>query len=245
MNDMQIMILDDDLESRSHLERLVEYWMTKERQEVFRVRTYGDAASFLEAFRAHPAEIVFLDILLEKDVNGIGVAAEVRELAPECVIFFTTGSVEYAVDGFAVHALHYCVKPIRPADIAECMRRAQEAIHWADASVELRIAAQTIPIPIRDITYIESELHDLIVHRAKGQAPLRTRMTMAEAAAVFTDPCFLRLSRSFLVNMDAIAQARADVFVLTDGTELPLRRQGRAELRRTYETYRMQKMREI
>ncbi|WP_294146508.1 LytTR family DNA-binding domain-containing protein [uncultured Selenomonas sp.] len=244
MEDMRIMILDDDLEARTRLERLVEYWMTKEHQEIFRVRTYGDAASFLEAFRARPAEIVFLDILLEKDVNGIGVAAEVRELAPECVIFFTTGTPEYAVDGFAVHALHYCVKPIRPIDIAECMRRAQEKLHWAERSIDLRISAQTIPVPLRDITYVESELHDLIVHRANGKAPLRTRMTMTEAEAIFTDRCFLRIGRSFLVNMDAIREARGDVFVLTNGTELPLRRQGRAELRRIYETYRYQKMRE-
>ena len=52
----------------------------------------------------------------------------VRELAPSCIIFFMTSRPEYAVEGFAVRALHYCVKPIRPADVAECMGRARERL---------------------------------------------------------------------------------------------------------------------
>lgn len=241
---MRLMILDDDPESRDRLAMLIQYWMTKENEEdLFRVREYGDADEFLAAFREHPAEIVFLDILLERERSGIDVAKEVRQMSETCVIFFTTGSSEYAVDGFAVHALHYCVKPIRPADIDECMRRARDVLHWRERSVELRIAAQTIPVALREITYIESELHSLIVHRTKGRAPLRTRMTMTEAAAMFSDPRFLRVSRSHLVNMDAIADTRGDAFILTDGTVIPVRRQGRAELRAAVEAYRLRNTR--
>ena len=242
---MRLMILDDDRESRERLAMLIQYWMTKEKEEeLFRVREYSNVDEFLAAFRAAPADIVFLDILLERERSGIDVAKEVRLMSEQCVIFFTTGSSEYAVDGFAVNALHYCVKPIRPADIDECMRRAREVLHWKERSVELRIAAQTIPVPLRDITYIESELHAILVHRTKGRAPLRTRMSMTEAAQIFSDPRFLRVSRSHLVNMDAIADTRGESFILTDGTVIPVRRQGRAELRAAVEAYRLRHVRE-
>ena len=125
---MRLMILDDDQEARERLSLMIEHWMTQEHEEVFRVRAYADAASFLKAFRAQPAEVVFLDIVLQRDVNGIDVASVVRELAPSCLIFFMTSRPEYAVEGFAVRALHYCVKPIRPADVAECMGRARERL---------------------------------------------------------------------------------------------------------------------
>ena len=241
---MRLMILDDDAESRDRLAMLIEYWMTKENEEdLFRVREYGDIEAFLTAFREHPADIVFLDILLEREQSGIDVAKEVRRMSETCVIFFTTGSEEYAVDGFAVNALHYCVKPIRPNDIDECMRRARDVLHWKERSIELRIAAQTIPVPLREVTYVESELHAIIVHRSRGQAPLRTRMTMAEAAELFCDQRFLRVGRSYLVNIDAIADTRGDAFILTDGTAIPIRRQGRAALREAVETYRLRNMR--
>ena len=241
---MRLMILDDDAESRDRLAMLIQYWMTKENEEdLFRVREYGDVDEFLDAFREHPADIVFLDILLERERSGIDVAKLVRLMSETCVIFFTTGSSEYAVDGFAVYALPYCVKPIRPEDIDECMRRARDVLHWKERSIELRIAAQTIPVALRDITYIESELHAILVHRSKGRAPLRTRMTMTEAAELFSDPRFLRVSRSHLVNMDAIADTRGEAFILTDGTSIPVRRQGRAELRAAVEAYRLRNVR--
>lgn len=241
---MRLMILDDDVESRERLAMLIQYWMTKENEEdLFRVREYGSISEFLTSFYEQPADVVFLDILLEKERSGIDVAKEVRRLSETCVIFFTTGSADYAVDGFAVNALHYCVKPIRPEDIDECMRRARDVLHWKERSVELRIAAQTIPVPLRDITYIESELHSLVIHRLRGKAPLRTRMTMAEAVKLFSDPRFLRVSRSHLVNMDAIVDMRGDVFTLTDGTAIPVRRRGRAKLRAAIEAYRMRNVR--
>ena len=66
---------------------------------------------------------------------------------------------------------------------------------------------------------------------------------MTEAAELFSDPRFLRVSRSHLVNMDAIADTRGEAFILTDGTSIPVRRQGRAELRAAVEAYRLRNVR--
>ena len=68
-------------------------------------------------------------------------------------------------------------------------------------------------------------------------------VTMTEAAELFSDPRFLRVSRSHLVNMDAIADTRGEAFILTDGTSIPVRRQGRAELRAAVEAYRLRNVR--
>ncbi|MCI7331200.1 MAG: LytTR family DNA-binding domain-containing protein [Selenomonadaceae bacterium] len=99
-------------------------------------------------------------------------------------------------------------------------------------------------MPLKDITHIESDGHDLIVHRTQGREPLRTRMTMAEAEELFADARFLRVNRSFLINMDEVDDVVGDAFILTDGAHITMRRQGRAALREAYESHLYRRMRE-
>ena len=45
-------------------------------------------------------------------MNGLTLAAKIKELCPDCHVVFVTGCPEYAVDAFKLHVSGYIVKPV-------------------------------------------------------------------------------------------------------------------------------------
>ena len=74
-----------------------------------------DALCWLET---HTADVALLDINLP-DMNGIALAARIREADPNVSIIFLTGYSEYAVDAFRLHASGYLLKPVNKQRLAE------------------------------------------------------------------------------------------------------------------------------
>lgn len=68
----------------------------------------GDALSYLEE---DTADIAILDINMP-DMDGITLAAKIKEMHPDTAILFLTGYAQYAVDAFQIHASGYLLKPV-------------------------------------------------------------------------------------------------------------------------------------
>lgn len=67
-----------------------------------------------DAFRwlgEHRADVAILDINMP-DMDGITLAAKIKECQPDIAVIFLTGYSEYAVDAFGLHASGYLMKPV-------------------------------------------------------------------------------------------------------------------------------------
>ena len=65
----------------------------------------------LEWLRDHPVDIALLDINMPQ-VDGITLAARIKELHPQTAILFLTAYKSYAFDAYAVHPAGYLLKPV-------------------------------------------------------------------------------------------------------------------------------------
>ena len=74
-----------------------------------------DALAFLAS---NSAEIAILDINMP-DMDGITLAAKIKELRPGIAIIFLTGHAQYAVDAFGLHASGYLLKPVSAQRLAD------------------------------------------------------------------------------------------------------------------------------
>ena len=74
---------------------------------------FTSSAETLAWFRENTAEVALLDINMP-DMNGLVLAAHIKELSPDTAIVFLTAYPEYAVEAFAIHVSGYVLKPPEP-----------------------------------------------------------------------------------------------------------------------------------
>jgi two-component system, LytTR family, response regulator len=217
--------------------------------EVAVVASCGDGFSAVKAIAEHKPDLLFLDVEMPK-LSGF----EVLELVepPDPAVIFTTAFDRYAVRAFEVHAVDYLLKPFSPERLAEALARA--AARLASGAVKpaaeiarlrhrpgrpldrivLRSDARIHVVPVEHLDYAEAR-DDQIVLKV-GKESYRKTQTLAELEQLLDPQRFVRIHRSFLLNLERLA--RLDLYakdsyaaVLTDGSRLPVSRTGYARLK--------------
>jgi two-component system, LytTR family, response regulator len=186
-------------------------------------------------------ELLFLDIHMP-DLDGLGVAETLlgTEHAPSIV--FVTAYDQHAVKAFEVNALDYLLKPYDRERFERALERARLSLaakpdseKLADTLVRLRneeryVRRLLIPnqgrsffVAAREITRLESDGNNVMVHTPRGTHALRVTLESLESRL---DPTqFARVHRSHIVNIDEIAEIHpwfhGDYRILMrDGTEI-------------------------
>jgi two-component system LytT family response regulator len=184
-------------------------------------------------------------------LSGFEVLELLAERAPAVV--FITAHDEFALRAFAVHAVDYLMKPVEPARLGAALERAAERLKTnvpAPAAHELAATARLPGRPLERILVREGgRVHVLPVDRidfveaqddylsfVAGGKRQRKQQTMADIEGQLDRARFVRIHRSFLLNVERLARIEpyakdSWLAVLTDGTRLPVSRTGYSRLK--------------
>ena len=106
--------------------------------EIDEVKGFTQAQSALDWLREHPADLAILDINMP-EIDGITLAARIKELHPKTAILFLTAYKEYAFDAYSVHPTGYLLKPVPQEKLAAEVRYTCGATHRSShAHVKIR-----------------------------------------------------------------------------------------------------------
>lgn len=208
----------------------------------------GNGFEAVKAVAEMRPDLLFLDVQMPK-LSGF----EVLELLDhEPAVIFSTAYDEHAVRAFEIHAVDYLLKPYGPERLAEALRRARIRLKAAEREpvrslaklgrppgrpldrILIRDDARIHVLPAERIDWIEAR-DDFVLVRAEGVSH-RKAETLAELEADLDPQRFVRVHRSYLLNVERLA--RLDLYakdsrvaILRDGTRLPVSRAGFARLK--------------
>ena len=238
---LSIAVVDDAAEDRRQLSGLLTAGLQKLGTE-YETAYFESGKELLAGFRPGRWDLAFLDICMEEQ-DGITLAKKLRSMDPHLLIVFLTSSREYAFDAFPVHPFDYLLKPCREEDL---MRVLQEALRLAEASeplITIRASRAEYTLPLSAIFYVLSQGHSVDIATSDGRH-IRSIMTFYEISDLLCrDPRFLACNRGALINMDAVVSADQDTFLLNDGTRIPIRVRGRAEIMTAFANYQFMRIR--
>jgi two-component system LytT family response regulator len=243
---MRIIIVDDEMLARGVMR---EYLAAHADADI--VAECANGFEAVKAITELEPDLVFLDIQMPK-LDGF----EVAELAGGKTRFiFATAFDQYALKAFEVHALDYLLKPFSQQRLDQALAHAraslaagsgQQAAVTAAARdmaatrarpaerVLIRDGARVHVLPSEKIDYIEAQ-DDYVQIHSEGKAYLKNQR-MAELEEQLDADKFIRIHRSYLVNIECVArieQASKDSHqaVLHDGTRLAISRSGYQRIR--------------
>lgn len=164
--------------------------------------------------------IMFLDIDMDER-SGMDIARRVRELHLDTVIIFVTNYPEFSMEGYEVRAFRYLLKQELEQKLPNYFRDALAELPRDDKVLRFSANAESFNIPYKDILYLESNQRVIYLYTVKPmQAPDRFYGKMEDLAAELEGDGFLRIQKSYLVNMAYIKKFNYDRVVLFDGKEL-------------------------
>ncbi len=244
MNEIRTLIVDDEAPARAIVRELL--------AEHPRFVVAAECANGYEAVKAvaeHQPDLLFLDIQMPK-LDGFEVL-DLLERKPQVV--FVTAYDEYAVRAFQVHAVDYLLKPFSASRFAEVLAHVESVLQrGAGAIVSSGVAAAVASVrkplqriafreggtidvvPVQRIDYLEAQ-DDYVHVYARGQKHIR-QQTLAELEAMLDTTRFLRVHRSYIINLESLARVEpyakdSRVAVLKDGTRIPISRAGYERLK--------------
>lgn len=231
---MHIAICEDSSMDMQHLRRMIADYEKKHGEPLSSPDCFSTGDALLAAFQSEKYQLIFLDNYIG-DTMGMDVARAIRKHDDKTAIVFVTMSPDFAVDGFSLHALHYLLKPVSEKDIEEVFHRLQ-ALPPPKRPV-LEVISNRIPmeIPIDSIRYIEVYTKVCTIYCARQK--LKVYTGIEKLLGKLPEKSFLRPHRSYAVNMDFIQNLDADGVHLCTGEVLPIRKNGRTEVRHQYMDY--------
>ena len=232
-----ILICDDDVDFAKELATQIHTAM-QSMQQYAQIHQFTSAQEInLETLQT--CDIAFLDIDFDgQDYTGIDIARMLRKISDQIVIIFVTNFPEYAPDGYEVRAFRYLLKDKVRTKLKPYLTEALKQITNAKRAYQILTPGDANTLFLDDVVYIESRNHEVTVflkQSAGTDLKIKTfKCTITQLEAELEPHGFLRIHRSYLVNMQYIDLYQCTKAVLTTGTTLSVSQQTYSEQKKKY-----------
>ena len=239
---LRVVIVDDEPLARAVIREYL-----RAHPGVEAVAECGNGFEAVKAVTELTPDLMYLDVQMPK-LDGF----EVLELLGRSIpVIFTTAYDRYALRAFEVHAVDYLLKPFNEERFSEALSRARARIQAHEVMpvedlvaearprqaplerVLIRDGSQVHVLPVDGVDYVEAQ-DDYVCFKSGGKDYLKDQ-TMAAVEAAMDPARFVRIHRSYLLNIERIARVElyakdSRVAILRDGRRLPVSRAGYARL---------------
>lgn len=196
------------------------------------IEPFVSAQAFLQACETRRYDLVFLDVELG-ETDGMNVACEMRTTNPDAILVFVSGFVRYAVQGYKVRAFRYLLKQELEEEFPLCIKEVLQEMKRQRQALSIKtVDGAAVTVRLSDILYLESKNHNVSIHTAGGEYLVHD--TLNRLCAQIPSDDFMRIQRSFCVNMRSVVQVKGNTVQLTNRTVLTARRQAGQELMRRF-----------
>ncbi|NBA86735.1 response regulator [Emticicia sp. CRIBPO] len=181
--------------------------------------TFVSAIEALDYLKKNPVDLVFLDINMP-DISGL----DFSQLLPkDAGVIFTTAYSQYAVDAFNLSAIDYLVKPFDFSRFMKACQKASEVINKEETEMPyifLKDGYDLVRIAVADLLYVQSE-GNYLTFREKDKKTV-TRMTMTEAVETLPAKSFMRVHKSYIINLAHIQKIERHQVSLSEKEVVPV-----------------------
>ena len=199
------------------------------------VYPFGELEDFLGTVRNGKVyDAVFMDIDWNKEECGIRAAEELYRIAPDTKVVYVTGYTERFAQQVFLHKANlsgFLSKPVDSVLLQQNLCKVKESLTEQEEMLLVRANGALFHIPVRDIYYIESQGHTVLIHTQKETITAYEKLN--NLLEQLPDS-FCQCHKSYIVNMRHIRRFQASDVLLKSDHVIPISRSRNAETRDRY-----------
>ena len=184
---LRFALVDDDPKDRETLQSYLEQYR-QESGEAMEVTVYTDGDELVEQYKSQ-FDLILLDVQMQF-LDGMAAAREIRRVDREVIIIFITNMAQYAIQGYAVDALDYVLKPVSYFALSQRLNR---------AIARLKQRKRTyVAVPVK------GGVRKLDTAQIYSVGEVVSTITMRQAEERLSDAHFFRGNNSYLINLEHV-----------------------------------------
>jgi len=183
-------------------------------------------------------DLIFLRMEWKQPLSGIDFAAELLKISPITQIVYVAEENNRLAQQIFLNPGNICgylVKPIEKDLLDKLLEKAWHTQSEKDAK-KLVVQQKGVvhAIPLREICYLESRGHQLMIHTFKERILCYDRL---EAMKERLPEQFQQCHKSYVVNFDNVRRIERNRMILKTEEEVPISRAKYAQVRTAYSKY--------
>jgi len=206
------------------MEHLLTHFFAKQKISDYEIRTFFSGRDLLQAFMPTAYDLIFLDVIMP-ELNGFQTAEQVRQVDAQVNLVFVTNLRNYVQKGFEYNAKGYLYKDVDQNQIDSLLERLlSEQQHRWDNSYQVRLKNEHVNsfLDLTEILYFE--IHNKDTYGITENDTFIFRKELGNVEEDLKNRGFLRIHRSYLVNVNKIFKKFNNFVTLRNGTEIPISR---------------------
>lgn len=235
---IQAVLADDELLARQKLRQLL-----RDEPDIEIVGECASASETVELVRLTNPALLFLDIRMP-GMDGFDVVGAIEsEHLPMPAVVFTTAYDQYALRAFEIHAVDYLLKPFTAERLGSAIQRVRERLAVGENAARIngksrdgsgfttrivfKSRGRILFLPVSEIRWIGAE--ENYVRLCTERETHLLRETMAHLEERLDPQQFLRVHRSFIVNLQFVKEVRTEhdgesSVIMIDGQKIAMSR---------------------
>lgn len=226
---MRIGIYDDNSLDMNQIEGLISALMKENKIEYNIYRINNTQELFI---KCNEMDLLFLDIELNSEENGINIGLELKKRKAPCKIIITSKYQKYLIEGYKIRAERYFIKPINPREFSIEMKSVLQDYYYSEFGItDPKIC--DYKIKIKNIVYVEfDERHTYLI--MENQQKLQTPYPLKYWIDMFKEYGFSQCYKSYFVNLKYVDYIDKIDVVLINDMKIPLSRHYKKNFKKDY-----------
>lgn len=216
---LRIAVYDDEEFYRNDLRNKLEYFSINQNIEC-NFTEFSSSQKLL----CSPLDfnILFLDIKLENNINGIEIGMKLRKMNYKGIIILLTSLNCFMKEGYYISAFRYIEKPISQIDFNTIMFSCIDHINKTDIIITIKSLDGTCYLPVNEIIYVETYYRRRMI--AYSSQKIVTLETLESIYDRLPKDQFFMPCRSFIVNFQYVFRTKGSIIYMNDGKEITISR---------------------
>jgi DNA-binding LytR/AlgR family response regulator len=232
---MKIIVCDNNEKDRKILTDLLRDY-ERNNNLCFKIKEYTSGRELCKNIDTlYNCKLIFLGINTS-DNDGLKTSDDIRKYYPQIPIVLVSPYLNHALDGYKVKASRFLLKGDLSNSINECMDDLIAEIQENNRIMEFPFVEGSVKLYVDEIIYIETDGHKNLFHI--GSKTYSIYKKLDELTTQLQDYGFVRIHKSYLVNMRYILKISSYAVTLQNGIKLSVPRARYQEVKRQFTLYK-------
>lgn len=229
---MNIVLVDDDIEFSNKLKVDVKSYF-KQLDESIDFIILNDSFDTIKDI--DQIDLIFLDVDLNFEMNGIDIGAYLKSKFPKIIIVFVSMHEDFVFPALSIGFFQFIRKTKYDFDIIKVLRQIEAYLKENLKKICIKMDGRSHIVRLSDIKYIMSIGHDLYISTYKKEYLIYSSLKKFMDQISFNE--LVQIERSLVVNLNFIKRMNKTSVITLNDEEYFVGRKYQDELVRKYEEF--------